>query len=60
MAKEAGNISTAGNNRACSDRESRKNRCGDGMLSTESRDCPKEPLYHECEQEREKELLQLW
>jgi len=57
MAKEAGNTSTADDNRACSNGRSGENRCSNGMPSIESRVCLKKPLYHEYEQKREKELL---
>ena len=57
MAKEAGNTSTADDNRACSNGRSGENRCSNGIPSIESRVCSKKPLYHEYEQKGEKELL---
>jgi len=57
LAKEAGNTSTADNNRACSNRGSGKNEGSNSMLPTEDRVCPKKPLYHGHGQEGEKELL---
>ena len=59
LAKEARNTSIVGDNRVCSNGGSGKNRYGNGMPSIKGRGCPKEPLYHRCEQKREKELLQL-
>jgi len=47
LAKETGNTSTVGNNRACSNGGSRKNRDSNGTLLTESRVCPKKPLCYE-------------
>ena len=60
MAKEAGNASIASNNRAYSNRGSRKDGYSDDMPSTKGRECTKKLLCHRCKQEREKELLQLW
>jgi len=57
LAKEAGNVSTAGDNKAYSNKESGKNRGGNGMPPTEGRVCPKEPLCHGRGQEGEKKLL---
>jgi len=37
IAEEAGNTSTAGNNKACSDGRSRMNECGSSMLLTKGR-----------------------
>jgi len=37
VAEKTGNTFSAGNNRACSDRESRENGCSDGTPSTEGR-----------------------
>ena len=46
VAEEAENISSAGDNRACSDRRSEKDECGNETPSTERRDCPKKPLCY--------------
>ena len=53
LAKEAGNASIVGNNSACSNGGSGENRCSDGTPSTESRVCPKKPLYYGCGQRKE-------
>ena len=60
VAEEAGNASLAGNNRACSDGGSGKNRHSDDTLLAESRGYTKKPLCYGCRQEGEQELLQLW
>ena len=60
MAKKVGDISTTGSNRAYTNRRSRKDKCSDDVPSTESRGYTKKSLCHGCEQEGEKELLQLW
>jgi len=43
MAEEAGNVSSADNNRACSNGRSRKNRGSNNVLLTKSKVCSKEP-----------------
>jgi len=48
VAKKAGNTSTVGNNRACSDGESRKNKCRSGMPSTEDRVGSMQPICYGC------------
>jgi len=57
LAKKAGNTSTAGDNRACFNRGSRKNGGSNGMPPIEGRVCSKEPLCHGHRQKGEKELL---
>jgi len=57
IANEIGNTSIAGDNMACSDRGSGKNRCGDDILSAEGRRCIKKPLCYGCRQKEEKKLL---
>jgi len=52
VAEKAGNASSPGDNRACSDRESRKDRGSNGVLSTEGRVCLTKPTYHEGRQEQ--------
>ena len=47
VAEETGNISSADNNRAHSDGESRENKCGDIIPSTEGEGCSKKPLCNE-------------
>jgi len=46
VAKEAGDASTADDNRACSDGGSRENKYGNGILTTEGRVCTMKPIYH--------------
>jgi len=48
VAEKVGNVSSTGNNRACSDGESGENRGSNGASSTESRVCSKEPICHGC------------
>ena len=48
VVKKIGNTSTTDNNRACSDRGSKEDRGGNGMLSVEDRVCSKEPICHRC------------
>ena len=57
VAEEARNALSAGDNRACSDGESREDKCSNDMSSTESRVCLKKPICYRHGQEREKELL---
>jgi len=44
VAEEAGNGSSAGDNRTCSDRRSRKDECNNDAPSIERGDCSKKPL----------------
>jgi len=46
IVEETGNASSAGNNRACSDGESRKNRGGNGVPETEGRVCSTKLICH--------------
>jgi len=48
LAKEAGDVSTAGFNRTCSNGRSRKNECSDGKSSIEDRVSSKKPIYYGC------------
>jgi len=48
LAKEAGDTSTAGSHRTCSDGRSREDKCGDGNPSTEGRVSLKEPICYGC------------
>jgi len=48
VVEEAGNASSAGDNRACSDGGSGEDRNSNGAFSTEGRVCSKEPIYHGC------------
>ena len=59
MVEEAGNAFSAGDNRACSDGGSGKDKHSDDIPSVESRGCTKKPLHYRCGQEGEQELLQL-
>jgi len=47
VAEEAGNAISTGDNRACPDRESREDKCGNDMSSAEGRGCLKKPLLNE-------------
>jgi len=51
VAEEARNASSVGNNRACSDGGSGKNRCGNDTPSAEGKGHTKKPLCYGCEQE---------
>ena len=53
VAEEAGNASSVGDNRACSDGGSGKDRYSDDMLLAESREYTKKPLHYGCGQEGE-------
>jgi len=57
LAKEAGDASTAGFHRICSNRRSGENKHSDGELLTKGRVFSKELIYHRCRQEDEQELL---
>jgi len=46
VAEEAGNAFSADDNRAYSDGESGEDKDGDGIFSTESSVCSKEPICH--------------
>jgi len=46
VAEEAGNDTSTGDNRTCSDGRSRENECDDVTSSIERRDCSKKPLYN--------------
>jgi len=48
LAKKAGDASTVGSYRTCSDGRYRKNKCGDGDPSTEGRVSSKEPICYGC------------
>ena len=48
VAEEAGNAFSVGDNRACSDGGSGKDRYSDDMPSAESREYTKKPLYYGC------------
>ena len=60
IVEEAGNAFSAGDNRACSDGGSGKDRHSDNIPSAEGRGCTKKPLHYGCGQEGEQKLLQLW
>ena len=60
IVEEAGNTFSAGDNRACSNGGSGKDRHSNDIPSAEDRRCTNKPLYYGCGQEREQELLQLW
>jgi len=46
VAEKVENTSLVGDNRACSNGESRKDRRGDGMSTIEGSVCSKEPICH--------------
>jgi len=46
VVEEAGNTSPVDDNGACSDGRSRKNKCGDGALTTEGRVGAMQPIYY--------------
>ena len=48
VAEETENATSTGDNRACSDGESREDRGSNGASLTEGRVCSKEPIYHRC------------
>jgi len=48
LAKEAGDTSTAGSNRACSDGRCGKDKHSYGDPSTQNRVSLKEPIYYGC------------
>jgi len=50
LAKEAGDVSTVGSHRACSNGRGRKDECGNSKPSTEGRISSKEPIGYGCEQ----------
>ena len=50
LAKEAGDVSTVGSHRACSNGRGRKDECGNGKPSTEGRISSKEPIGYGCGQ----------
>jgi len=53
LAKEAGDASTAGSHRTCSNGRSRKDKCGNGeILTARGRVSSKELICHGCRQER--------
>jgi len=53
LAKEAGDASTAGSHRTCSNGRSRKDKCGNGeILTARGRVSSKELICHGCGQER--------
>ena len=53
MVEKAGNATSAGDNRTCSDERNRKDRCSDDTPSAKSREYIKKPLCYEGEQEGE-------
>jgi len=53
IVEEAGNASSAGNNRAHSNGRNRQNRGSNGISSTEDRGYSKKPLCYGCGQEGE-------
>ena len=57
VAKEAGNASSAGDNRARSDRGSGENRGGNDMFATKNKRGSMKPICYRCEQEGRKKLL---
>jgi len=57
MAEKANSFS-ADNNRACSNKESRKNKCGNDMAAAEDRIGTTQSICHRDRQEEE--LLHLW
>jgi len=46
VVEEVGNASSVGNNRTCSNGESREDRGSNGTSSTEGKVCSKKPIYH--------------
>jgi len=48
LAKEAGDTSTVGPHRICSDRRYREDKCSYGNPSTENRVSSKEPIHYGC------------
>ena len=60
VVKEAGNVSSVGDNRAHSNGGSRKDRHSDNIPLAEDRGYTKKLLCYGCRQEREQKLLQLW
>jgi len=48
MVEEAGNVSSAGDNRVCSNGGSREDRGGNDIPSIESRVCSKESICYGC------------
>jgi len=52
VVEEAGNVFLAGNNRAHSNRRSKKDRGSNGAPSTEGRVCSMKPICHEGGQEQ--------
>jgi len=58
MTEETRNATSVGNNRACSNRGSRKNKHGNDMATVEDRVGATQPIYYGDRQEEE--LLYLW
>jgi len=50
LAKKAGDASTVGSHRACSNGRDRKDECGDGEPSTEGRVSSRKPICYGCGQ----------
>jgi len=57
VAKEAGNTSSVGNNRVCSNGESGENKGGNNMSAIKGKRGSMKPICYRHEQERGKELL---